>query len=624
MIPGYNGILLEVDLGREKWRAVELEEEVLEKYIGGRGLAAYLLWRELGGRWERVDPLGPENLLLFLTGPLTGYYPGSKLCISGKSPQTNGIVGSAISTEAAIELRAAGYDGIAIKGTSRDPVYLLVDGDKVEIRGASELWGLGGRETLLKLKKEVRKELSGRRAGIPRDPGVLYIGPAGENKVRTAVVMAKWTHAAGYGGYGAVMGAKRLKAVVVKGYGPMPPPKDPDKAVELLKTSWEILTEDRTALSFWGTAAGAYSCAYKRSAEPVRNWQEEWHDARQLGPQTFECYWIKRYWGDYGCPTTCMKISVIRRGEFRGAVTDAPDYEMQAYLGPNLGVFDPEGCIYLSYLADELGLCGINTGNVLGFAAELYERGILTREELGVDLRWGDARAFAILMEKIARREGIGDLLAEGTTRAAIELSKKKGVDLSRYVVQVKGAGVGAHGIRSGADYTQPISYACSTQGGDHTSPALLPATSALGELAATFHDSAVICSFNVPWGREELPFEFLRAITGWDLDIERWTREHGRRILTIQRVALLIGGPDLYWDPRVHDDNPPRFYEPLPTGPFAGKRVDRAQFAEEKREYYERLGWDEHGLPTRETLRELGLEFLGGAVELVGRRLGL
>ncbi|MEM3982054.1 MAG: aldehyde ferredoxin oxidoreductase C-terminal domain-containing protein [Thermofilum sp.] len=610
---GYHGRLLEVDLSRERSREVEIEPEILEQYVGGRGLASYLLWRELGGSWREVDPLGPENLLLFLTGPLTGYYPGVKLAVSGKSPQSNGIVGSVLSSEVAIELKAAGYDGLVVRGRASSPVYVYVEGDRVEIREAAHLWGLGGRETFRKLMEELWGELKRRRLareGLTKEPSFVYIGPAGENRVRTAAVMAKIAHAAGYGGYGAVMGSKNLKAVAVKGFGPMPRAKRPELVKILLREAWRRLVR-RTGFRQWGTGSGGYYFASVTSSEPVRNWQEEWHANRAFGPQNFEAHWVKRYWGDYGCPTTCMKISAIRSGAHRGALTDAPDYEMQAYLGANLGVLEPKACIYLSSLADELGLCGIQTGNVAGFAAELFQRGILTREDIGFDLRWGDAKAFAKLLEMIARREGIGDVLAEGTYRAALRISKEKGVDALQYAVVSKAIGVGAHGVRSAKDFLPDFSYAVCVQGGDHTS-APTGLRGYKSEVSSAFDDSAVICSFN---SIRELAFPLLQAVTGFDIDEERWSREHGRRILTIQRVALLEGGPDLRWRPGLDDDLPPRFYEPLPSGPFRGRAANREEVAAKRREYFLSLGWDEQGIPRDETLEELGLGFLKPAV---------
>ena len=623
-VGGYNAKMLDVNLTNGKAKVVELDQEVLYNYIGGRGLASYILWSELGSRWEEIDPLGPENLLLLLTGPLTGYYPGVKLCVSGKSPQSNGIIGSVLSSEVAIELKAAGYDGIIIRGESKDPVYLMIEQDNAEIRDASKFWGLGGKELFKRLREEVKSGLSRRGWLGSREPAFIYIGVAGENKVRMAAVMAKLVHAAGYGGYGAVMGSKKLKAVAVKGYGPMPPVKHPGWLKFLIREAWGLLAKQHS-LKHWGTTASSYLTGSRSSSEPIRNWQEEWHDNRSFGPHAFEVFWVKRHWGDYGCPTTCMKISYLRVGKYRGALTDGPDYELQAYLGTNLGVFEPKANIYLSSLADELGLCGIQTGNLLGFVAELFERGILSEDDLdGVKVKWGDADAFAKLMVMIAKREGIGDLLAEGTARVCTTLSKLKKLDLCKYAVHVKGVAVGAHGVRSKKDYAQQMSYALSTQGGDHTSIPLLPPLKRWGELWNAFNDSAVICSFNVPEGAENMPFEFLKAVTGWDIDLERWGREHGRRILSIQRITLLLGGPDVYWDPRVHDRNPPRFHEPLPGGPFKGSKVEESLFEDQKRKYYEAMGWDEYGLPTPETLKELGLGFLEGAIRRVRRRLGL
>ncbi len=622
MAYGYAGRILEVDLSREKTRLVELDDEVLEAFIGGRGLGAYLLMREFHGEWEGLDPLSPRNPLYFLTGPLTGYYPGVKLLVTAKSPQSNGIVGSVLSSEVAIELRAAGLDGLVVRGAAKSPVYVYVENGEAEIRDAEHLWGLGGRETFRRLRDELYRELLSRhlnRDGLPREPAFVYIGPAGENRVRTAAVMAKWVHAAGYGGYGAVMGSKNLKAVAVRGTGPMPRAKWPGWVRMLIQAAWEKLNGN-TLTKYWGTGLGAYMVAARTSSEPVRNWREEWHRNRNLAPQAFEAHWVKRYWGDYGCPSTCMKVSFLRNGRYAGSATDAPDYELQAYLGPNLGVFEPRAVIHLSYLADELGLCGIQTGNVMGFAAELYERGVLTREDLGgLELKWGDADAFARLMEMIARREGIGDLLAEGVYRAARRISEWKGVDVSDCAVHVKGIGVGAHGVRSGKDFPA-YSYPVGVQGGDHTSAPRLPVTKMWGEHWATFVDSAVICAFNAD---DKLPFEFLKAITGWDVDMERWAREHAKRILAVQRLALLLGGPDAYWDPRRDDDLPKRFYEPLPSGPFKGKAPRREEVEEKRLEYYGEVGWDRLGVPSDETLEELGLGWLRGAAERVRRRLG-
>ncbi|MFA4647574.1 aldehyde ferredoxin oxidoreductase C-terminal domain-containing protein [Pyrococcus kukulkanii] len=621
---GYAGKLLDIDLSTGKVRTVELNDDMV-KFYGGRGLGTYLLWKELGREWEKVDPLGKENLLLILTGPLTGYYPGIKIAVVSKSPESNGVVGSVLSSEVGVELKASGYDGIIIRGKAEEPVYLLINDDNVEIRDASRYWGMGGIELYKTLVKEIHEELKERSKlrGIPKEPAVMYIGKGGENKVRFASIMSKWVHAAGYGGFGAVMGSKNLKAIVVKGNGPLPKVYDSEKLKSMLR---EIQRELLTLTTFrqWGTGAGGYSVGRDRSSQPIRNWQEEYHDDERISVLNFELKaWIKKYWADYGCPVNCMKISYLRYGEYKGAITDAPDYELMAYLGTNLGIFEPEKIIYLSYLVDDLGLDGINAGNVLGFVAELYQRGILTDEDLGVKVNWGDEKAFAELLKLIAERKGIGDVLAEGTYRAALKISKEKGIDVTRYAIQVKGIGVGAHGIRSNLDYTKDISYAVSVQGGDHTSTASLPPKSYEGELINAFYDSAVICMFTTKPGFEKI-LEFGNAVTGFDVTPEKWINEMGLRIIHLQRILLLLGGPDVYWDPRKDDENPPRFYEPLPTGPMKGRAPNREDVKRKVLEYYRQIGYDEYGIPREDILESLGLGEAKREIKRIRKRLGV
>jgi aldehyde:ferredoxin oxidoreductase len=276
-----------------------------------------------------------------------------------------------------------------------------------------------------------------------------------------------------------------------------------------------------------------------------------------------------------------------------------PDYENEAYLGPNLGIFDPGEAIHMSALFDNLGLGAINTANTLGFTAELYQRGILTKEELGFELEWGDADAFTKLAYLITERKGIGDILAEGTYRAARQLGEMKGVNLMPYVVHVKGITIGAHGTRSGKDYTKDHGYAASVQAGDHTSIAD-------DDMEADFTHSAVVCMFAYSG---EILWEYAQAVTGWELTKDRWNQELAPRIMVIQRAALLVAGPDVFWDPDQDDDNPPRYYEPLPTGPYKGQAADRIDMKQKMQKYYSNLGWDERGIPTTERLRELGLE---------------
>ncbi len=597
-------------------------DSVLRQYIGGRGLASKILFDRLGSKWEKVDPLGPENILLALTGPVTGYFGGARICVTGKSPQSNGIVGSTVSGEFPVELKCAGWDGVIVSGRADEPSYILIDDDRVEVRSAQNLWGKDGKETLKLITREVKPELDKRHArlGIQKEPAALYIGPAGESRVRAAAVIQKWTHAAGYGGYGAVMGSKNLKALVAKGSGPLPPVARPSAVRRLMAETEKVcLSSDR--IRRWGTGYSGYEVGFDRSAEPVRNWQEEWHDDARVGGDRFDLrYWVKRHWGDYGCAITCLKLAVVKAGECKGAITDNPDYELEAYLGTNLGVFDAGGTVCLSSLLEDLGYSGINGGNLLAFTAELYQRGVLTKEDLGgVEPRWGDVSAFTELAKRIVAREGeIYDALAEGTYRAALKISRLKGVNVLPYAVQVKGVEVGAHGVRSGRDYTHNISYACSVQGGDHTSTA----TDAYSDMETVFQDSAVYCNV-ISWGGEmgDLDMRFMRAATGWNLTEEQWKQTLARRIIHIQRAAELLGGPDVFWETPRDDDNPPRFYEPLPSGPDKGEAADTKDIVRRRRGYYSAVGWDEKGIPKSDVLRKLGLASVDRALDRVRKR---
>ncbi len=617
---GVWGRLLDVDLGSGLTRTLEVPEEIYRKFIGGRGLASWILWKELGRGWESVDPLSPRNPLLILTGPLTGYYPGSKLVISGKSPQSGGVVGSTVSSELGIELKAVGYDGLILRGSSESPVYVYVDDDGVQLRDANILWGMGGLKLVSALNKLLSSDVKVEK-GLDTLPHYIYIGPAGENLVRSAVVMSKLTHAAGYGGYGALMGSKKVKAVVVKGMKPMPPVRDWEGLASLFREVVRELRDRMEVFRHWGTTEALWTTGYATSSEPIRNWTEEWHNVRDFSHAVLErrC-WVRNLWSDWGCPISCMKVSRVVRGD-ETYVSDGPDYEMGAYLGSDLGIFEVDSVVMLSALADELGLCGIQTGNVLGFAAELFEKGYISREEVGCSLEWGAVECFKKLMLDIAYRRGLGDILAEGTYRAALKLSEVKGVNLLKYAVQVKGIGVGAHGIRSGLDYPQKIAYAASVQGGDHTSTAGLPLKSTESEAYAALLDSAILCIFNTV-GSDKL-VKYLNLVTGWDLT-EDDLYAAGIRILTLQRVLLLLGGPDVFWDPRIHDENPERFYEPLPTGPQAGKAPSKHEVREGLGRYYSELGWDELGIPKEETLDVLGLSELKDALEKIRRRLEL
>ena len=607
---GYAGKFLDVDLTKGKVKDITFDDNTLEMYFGGRGLASKILWDRIGKKWSEIDALDPENVFLALTGPMTAIYPGARIMCTGKSPTSNGVVGSTAATEFASEIKMAGYDGVIVSGKADEPVYIQITDEGGAIKSAKHIWGKIGEETIKILNREVTAELSKKKplVGLWKEPGSIYIGPAGENLVRNAAVMAKLCHAAGYGGYGALMGSKNLKAIVAKGRGKIPMVDAPE-AVRLLlhKTHEHLWTQTR--MRRWGTGYGGYATGADTSSEPVRNWQEEWHDEKSMGGPKFENkFWVKKKWADYGCTTNCMKVSCIKNGKWKGDITDMPDYELEAYCGTNLGIFDAADNIHISALIDNLGHSGINGPNTMAFAAELYQRGILKEADFGFKPVWGDAESMDKLAWLMAKREKIGDVLAEGTYRAAIKIAKMKKMkpeELLKYAVHVKGIEIGAHGTRSDMDYTHDIAYAASVQGGDHTSTAVDGYSDMSG---AVFTDSAVFCNFCYYGVPQSLVFDFAKAITGFPITLESWRKVTGPRIVTLQKVLMLLGGPDVTWEPVKDDDNPPRFYEPLPTGPYKGKTTDRKIVDEKLQKYFETLGWDNRGIPTKETLKKLGL----------------
>ncbi|MCJ7770583.1 aldehyde ferredoxin oxidoreductase [Candidatus Bathyarchaeota archaeon] len=617
MARGYAGKFLEANLSEEKMQDIRFKDEVLETYLGGRGLAAKVLMDRLASKWSEVDPLGPENILMALTGPMTGIFPGCRTCYTGKSPMSNGMVGSTASSEFGNQLKTAGYDGIIVTGKASHPVYILVTDNCGEIRDATHLWGLDGEKTLQQLNQQVSEELTRRhpRTGLWREPGLIYIGPAGENLVRNAAIMTKLSHAAGYGGYGSVMGSKNLKAIAVIGTGQFPQVHDVEKVKQLMMQVHDWTSHREIYSTRTGTGYGGYSTGFEMSSEPVRNWQEEWHNERSYGGPRFETrYWVKKRWSDFNCSRGCMKVSCIKTGKWKGDITDNPDYELQAFLGPNLGIFDPEANIHLSKVIDNLGYSGIGFPATMGFAAELFQRGILKEEEIGFPLKWGDVEAFENLAYMTARREGIGNILADGVYRAALKIGEMKKMDVLKYAVHSKGIEIGAHGTRSDADFlAHDIGYAVSVEGGNHTSLA----NDGYNEHSrSVFSDSAVYCNFAILRLPQETIFEYLKAITGYDISIEEWRRVNGRRIITIQRALLLLGGPDVFWKPLEDDENPPRFYEPLQSGPWKGVTTNKEKVVQRRQAYFKALGWDEKGIPTTETLRELNISELEHPVE--------
>ena len=579
-IPGYAGQLLEVDLSAGTTQAVPLDPKVARDYIGGRALGVKLLWDAYGENWANVDPLGPEAVLCLLAGPTSCFTPSKAMAVF-KSPLSGGAMGSAVSGDYPSTIRFAGYDGVVIKGKASSPVYIYIKDDEVEIRDASDWWGKDVRETFDAIREEYPFS----------DP--LYIGPAGENVVEISSIMANWYRACGRGGSGAVMGSKNLKAVVAIGTGPAPELTDADGVYQIMDWSRQEIPFLSANMHEYGTTSIIHGAGADSNSEPVRNWQEEWHDEKQTQVQFFASdQWVRRYWADYGCTLACSKAGRIKSGPYAGTPIELPDYEGGAYVGPNFGIYDINEISYLADRFDKWGIDVISGGNVVGWAAELFQRGVLSAADLGgIELEWGNAEAFDKMITMVANREGIGDTLAKGVLAA----SKIIGQDTEQYAVQVRGIELGAHGVRSGLDYTAGlITYALSTQGGDHTSIAF-PGTEMW-----LLEDTLVTCGFAT--GPVDM-LGMLNAITGFGITEEELNTVMVPRWVALQRLTVYLAG----W---THDDahNPPRFFEPLPSGPTEGQAIDPEAEAADIQTAYGVFGYDERGIPTTETLNRLGL----------------
>jgi len=397
------------------------------------------------------------------------------------------------------------------------------------------------------------------------------------------------------------MGSKNLKAIVCRGSGPAPEVADQTKLNELITWGRQNLHLMGMSRHEYGTTGGIFRTGNVSSSEPVRNWQSEWHDQVQVRAEFFASeQWVRRYWSDYGCTVACSKLGRVKYGKRAGVICELPDYEGGAFQGTNWGIFDINDLALTSARTDELGFDLISQGNVLSFACEAQEKGILTAADVGgIRLKWGDADAFVKVMELIAHREGeIPTLLGEGLLPA----TKKIGKGSEAFAVMVKGMELGAHGSRSLRDRNE-LSYTVSAHGGDHCSTVLPDREDRL------FRDSSGICGFQGLNRDQEM--EWLQAITGFGISRDEMEGVSLKRWTTMNRIPLLLHG----WTYK-DDVNPPRFYEPLPEGPYKGMKVSKAVENQKKQDFYRALGWDIQGVPTTATLRQYGYEVFDDALD--------
>ena len=589
--------ILNVDLETGLTRKDELSRELAEAHVGGRGLGAYLLWKMTD---PGVPPLSGVSPLMFLVGPLTGLAPGgAQVCLVFKSPATGTTIGHSLTGgNWAPELRMAGYLGLVLTGQCDTPKYLFIDGDKVQLCDASHLWGKGTFETEILLKKELR------------DPSVrvLSIGPAGENLVKFASVQQEFFRSAARGGPGAVMGSKKLKAVVVRGAGALPV-ADPSgfksawaKALEALAGSREA-TRRGYSLARWGSTISTVPHS-DISELDVKNYREAWwEDVDKTGGLEYERQCRVKARSCYSCPISCMQLGVIPTGRHAG-LTVNPDFDSTGTIGPGCMLTDLNGTVYLSRLGDDLGVDDASIGNVSGFAMECYEKGLLTRSDLGgIDLQWGNVEGMIELWHLIVARKGIGDLLAEGVKVAA----EKIGGDAHKFAMHVKGLEMAGYAAQAHPD--RALQYAVGDRGGCHHYGLTLKEQN-----DRVWADSLVVCSWHAAFIAPPLYLELLNAATGWKLQPPDWDLA-ANRMLTLSRCYNLREGTR----PLRDDVLPERLHhDALSQGPKAGAVYPLEKFEADRTAWYLDRGYDERGLPSPETLDRLGLEFTAGAIDAI------
>ncbi|MFZ5808221.1 MAG: aldehyde ferredoxin oxidoreductase family protein [Chloroflexota bacterium] len=601
---GYGGSILRVNLTTGECHKEPTPSDVARDFIGGRGFGIYFLTREVP---PKTDPFSAENKLIISSGPFSGVLiPGGGKCDwTTKSPLTGGYASASMGGHFTAEMKYAGLDSIILEGISPKPVYLFIDDQKIELRDASHLWGKGSMAVEKQLKEQFGEEFQ-----------IAAIGPGGENLVSFAHINHDYGRQAGRGGVGAVMGNKKLKAIVLRGTKAVPvaDPEGYRKAgMELFKAckEAEMLKEWQN----YGTTIVVSWCD-EVGALPTRNFSAgSFEEGKGLYGPVMRQKIVVTDKGCFGCPSPCGKYSHAKRYD---TYVEGPEYETIGMLGSNLGLGDIEDVAQANMLCDDWGIDTISAGGVIAWAMECYERGIFTQKDTdGLDLRFGNAKAVFALIEKIARREGIGALLAEGVKKAAAKVGRGsekfaihvKGMEQSAYATHNATAmllaymtcDVGAHHNRAWA-----ITYDLQV-GRERVAPDKVARVIWLQNFRPMFD---VLGACRLQWVElgidRNLYVPALEAITGihrtWE-DLERV----GERIWNLTRLYWLreIEGFGRAWDLPA-----PRFYEEPPKSGTTAGQITRFEDVQKLLDlYYEQRGWSADGIPTADTLSRLQLQ---------------
>jgi aldehyde:ferredoxin oxidoreductase len=595
--------LLRVNLTRGEIKEEDIPEEVSEGYVGGRGFCAKYLYDEVRAG---VEPLGEENKLMLVVGPLAGTKAQafSKWIAASKSPLTGTFSRSVGGGDFGAWLKWAGFEVMIVEGKAEKPVYLHIGDGKHRICDGAFLWGKSTGETQRYLKREHGAKVR-----------MVCVGPAAEKLVRYAPIISG-ERAAGRAGMGTVMGSKNLKAVVIEAE-PKVSLADPEGFKKLVQEQVKLIKSDSnfdrfrqhgtaTAMDNFYTKYGSIPMLNFRSGE-LKGWEKlsRWEYAKVT----------QKHVGCYGCMLKCGKVRKVSSGPYAGVTTEGPQYESAWAFSGQTGCTDLDATLAANYLCNELGLDTISTGVVIGFAYELFEKGILTVEDTdGLELRWGDPEPMLKLIEKIGRREGIGDILAEGTKRAAERIGKGseeyaihvKGLELPAYDPRArKGLGMNLATANMGANHNYGW---CAQEAGSSEPRAISPvADQGTGDIVKYSQDRMAVlelanaCDF-ASQSLELLGKMLVAALGEPKFGNEEYLWYVGEKVYNLERCFNVREGFD-----RKDDTLPKRFVrEPLQGGIRDGERVRTPDIILE--EYYAARGWDNNGIPTRETLVRLGL----------------
>lgn len=596
---GYTGTILRVNLENKTIVKEPLNRKAAEDFVGARGLGTKYFCDEVD---PKVDALGPDNKLIFMTGPLTG----TAACCSGryevvaKAPLT-GTIGAANSGgHFGPELKYAGYDGIIFEGVSDTPVYLYINDDKVELRDASHLWG----KTVFEATDELNKDCGASFR-------VACIGPTGENLCLYAGVMNDKHRAAGRGGLGAVMGSKKLKAVVVKGTGSIGVAR-PEGFMAAMENARNVLKAHPVTgegLAAYGTEI-LVNIINETGGLPLRNGRDGavYADADNISGETLAEKYLVRNKGCFGCCIGCGRVVRIPDGPFK-SFGEGPEYEAGWSFGADCGIDDLEAVCKANFICNEYGFDPITLGATIACAMELYEAGYLTEEETGMPIRFGDAHTMVKLAEMTAKNEGFGKELAKGSYRLAEKCGHP---ELSMSVKKQEMPAYDGRALQGIG-----LEYATSNRGGCHvrgymTSPEVLGLPTKMDPLVTegkagmlkvfqdltALIDSVGICLFtSFAIGLPEVAAQYREAVGSDESDADILLK--GERVWNLEKRFNIAAGVE-------KDTLPPRLLrEELPDGPAKGKVNELHTMLEE---YYQLRGWDSEGVPTADKVKELGL----------------